>query len=554
MLVNPPLAYTGAHVVPGALIGPTTVRIDRASPAARAGLRSGDVVSCLSLRDRSVLFPERGSESPFVSGASIPLCALRHGVRQSLRVVPTERSPAGLLYGSFWIAIVRLAVFAVFLFVGIMLVMARPSPLTWVFFGYCLASVPAYAAFINDTVYSPVLYAAVRILFAGISSAGTALMLLFALLAPDDRVPVGWRRTLCWMTSIVAVVLVATTLLPAFRPDITVSPSLRSYFDLALTAAILLVVVVRLSAARGEERARFAWVALAIVLGVVINDVRNQFSSGALSAVGTLAGVLTIVTPVFLMYAILKRHVIDVRFVVSRTVVYAVITTVVVGIIGLVDWATSVYLSQARAAMAIDAMVTIALGFALHRTYRWLEGAVDILLFRKKHEAEAYLHRLGRTLLRAGREETIDRALVHDPYDKFALTMAAFFRAQGSAFALSCAAGWNHPDAIVFDADHDLVRFLVTERKVLHLSDLRSHVFAQLRDGDSAPAIVIPILQGDELFAFALYGIHRDGTKLDPDEVQTLESLCEVGAQAYTRVENVRYRELVQGHMLPSHS
>jgi hypothetical protein len=132
--------------------------------------------------------------------------------------------------------------------------------------------------------------------------------------------------------------------------------------------------------------------------------------------------------------------------------------------------------------------------------------------------------------------------------------MAALFRAQGSVFALSCTAGWNHPDATVFDADHDLVRFLATERKPLHLADLRSHVWAQLRDGEAAPAIVIPIFQGDDLAAFALYGVHREGTKLDPDEVQALEALCEVAAQAYTRVENMRYRELVQLTALSSHT
>ena len=52
-------------------------------------------------------------------------------------------------------------------------------------------------------------------------------------------------------------------------------------------------------------------------------------------------------------------------------------------------------------------------------------------------------------------------------------------------------------------------------------------------------------IQPDELLAFAVYGIHRDGTKLDPDEVETLEYLCEVAAQAYVRIELLRYRALM---------
>jgi len=556
MLVNPPVAYTGAHLAAsGALVGPTIVRIDPRSPAFRAGLRAGDIVSCLSERDKTVLLPEwQGSPSPYVSGSSIPLCALRSGAWQSFRVFPEVRPAIGYLYGSVWIALLRLAVFAVFLLVGILLVMARPGWLTWIFFAYCLGGVPSYATWINDTVFPPALYAVMTNLLGVFVWSATEFMLLFALLVPNDRVPAGWRRTATWLASILTIGQIAFAIFQAFRPDLTFADSVQVGINDAVTAAVVLVVIVRLAVTHGEERARFAWAAFAIVLGLVINDVRNQLASGPLGGMGTLFGVLTIVMPVALMYAILKRHVIDVRFVISRTVVYAAITTLVVGIIGIVDWATSAYLMQARVAMAIDALVTIALGFALHRTYRWLESAVDLLLFRKKHAAEAYLHRLGRTLLRAGREETIDGALVHDPYDKLVLTMAALFRAQGSVFALSCTAGWNHPDATVFDADHDLVRFLATERKPLHLADLRSHVWAQLRDGEAAPAIVIPIFQGDDLAAFALYGVHREGTKLDPDEVQALEALCEVAAQAYTRVENMRYRELVQLTALSSHT
>ncbi len=41
---------------------------------------------------------------------------------------------------------------------------------------------------------------------------------------------------------------------------------------------------------------------------------------------------------------------------------------------------------------------------------------------------------------------------------------------------------------------------------------------------------------------FAVYGIHRDGTALDPDELQTLEHLCESAARAHTYIEVSRYR------------
>ena len=177
------------------------------------------------------------------------------------------------------------------------------------------------------------------------------------------------------------------------------------------------------------DRARFGWVAFGIVVGVVTNYLRLLPGGGV---IGTFSGTLTCVMPIALMYAILRRHVIDVRFAISRTVVYGAVTTLIVGVIAAVDWLTSQYLQGLRIGLAIDAVVTISLGIAIHRMYGAIENAVDFLVYRRKHEAENYLKRLARTLLRADREDTIDRALVYDPYEKLDLAMAALFRIDDS--------------------------------------------------------------------------------------------------------------------------
>jgi hypothetical protein len=545
MMENPPVVYTGAHLEQtGALVGPVVIRVDTGSPAARAGLRTGDRVACLSLRDVVLLLSYEDTPSPYSTGMSIPLCALRNRVWQAFRVTPAEAPPVGYIYGSPLVAVLRLAAYGVFLLVGILLVLARPSPLTWIFYAYCIGSAPWFAANVNDTVLSPLAYVITMLLMTPLTWCAPGLMLLFAIAVPDDRVTGGWRLLLFRLAWVATLGVAATTVFLTARPDFA-APSMQVIIADVATVAIVLALIVRLALVKGEERARLAWASLAIFLGIVINDVRIQFASGPLASVGTAAGIATIVTPLTLMYAILRQHVIDVRFVISRTLVYAVITTVVVGIIGLVDWATSVYLTQARVALAIDALVTIALGIALHRSYRWVEDVVDFLLFRKKHEAQAYLHRLGRSLLRALREDTVDRALVCDPYEMLGLTMAGLFRAEGGGYRLAASEGWNNASPTAFDADHDLVRFLRTERRPFFLTDLRPHASTHLSESGPIPTVAIPIFEGDDFSAFGVYGLHRDGTKLDPDEIDALEKLCDVAAQAYTRVENLRFRTLL---------
>jgi hypothetical protein len=78
-----------------------------------------------------------------------------------------------------------------------------------------------------------------------------------------------------------------------------------------------------------------------------------------------------------------------------------------------------------------------------------------------------------------------------------------------ASFALSCAAGWELTDALIFDRDHHLVRLLRSERSRLYVRDLRSHVVNSFLERNAVPAVAIPIFEADDLTAFAVYGFHR---------------------------------------------
>lgn len=548
MFATPPSIYSGVHLrLTGASVQPNIVSVDGDSPAYRAGLRSGDILGCLSGRDYALLLnPGLGYQQAYRPGTVISTCVRRDGGLKTVRFVGRAGAPLENSYGSDALSALRVCVFLVFFLTGIALVMARPSVMTWIFYAYCLASAPSFAAAQVWTVLPAWQYAIAQ----GITTFGAAtavvFLLLFSVLVPSERIPTGWRRSAFFAACLIALADAAFVLTQNLYLSVTFSPNLANSIDEILTGLTVLVVLARLATMERTERARFGWAAFAIIFGVIANDLRNVLSLGSLESLSVAAADLTVVMPLALMYAILKRHVIDVRFVISRTVVYAILTTFIVAVIGAVDWLTSAYLSQVRVAMAIDAAVTIGLAFVLHRAYGWIERAVDFLLYRRKHKAETYLNRLAKTLLRSDREETIDRAVVHAPFEKLDLTMAALFRAQGGSFVVSCAAGWDFVNAPAIDAEHELVRFLATERNKLEIKELRPHVAEHFEAGGTVPALAIPIFQGDELTAFAVYGVHRDGTNLDPDEIETLEHLCEIAAQGYVRIELLHYRALSQ--------
>jgi hypothetical protein len=546
MFENPPWPYTGIKPASNTgIFSSIVVNVDPGSPAFRAGVRTGDLVGCLSARDAAIAFPSYSPHFAY-TGGPVRFCVRHNGVWSIMQLLPKHMPPPGLIYLSPAVAALRLASFIVFLFAGCALVLARPGLMTWLFFGYCLASMPLAAAIGMLVWLPPALYLLLVHFPQAIAWSGAGFLALFALVIPDNYPPPGWRRIAF------PIIGTATVLNAAFAAAAVSGPiawatnsswiwsQTISGIDRGFTALVVLIVVARLATMQRQDRARFGWAAFAIILGVVINNIRNINRDPVVS---DAAGVLTVVMPLLLMYAILRRHVIDVRFVISKTVVYGIITTLVIGIIGVVDWATSAYLTQERVALAIDAAVTIALGYALHHTYGRIEYIVDFLLFRKKHEAEAYLKRAARALLRADSEKTINDVLVGDPFEVLDLTMAAVFRRSGSAYALECAAGWSAPDALRFERGHDIVRFLESERARLALRDLRKHVTAEFVEAGTVPAVAIPIFRGDDLFAFTLYGLHRDGTQLDPDEIDVLERLCESAAQAYTSVELAQYQK-----------
>ena len=150
--------------------------------------------------------------------------------------------------------------------------------------------------------------------------------------------------------------------------------------------------------------------------------------------------------------------------------------------------------------------------------------------------------------------ETIDRALVEDPYSELDLTMAALFRRDGNAFLPATSAGFATAPMVGLNRDDDIVRFLITW-------SVRVSILMIWAIGWSADDGRIwrsdhrhPDLRWGRSRRFTLYGVHRDGTRLDPDEIAVLGALAESAGQAYLRVENSRLLALVGSAIQPSAS
>ncbi|HEX3548788.1 MAG TPA: hypothetical protein VHT53_00325 [Candidatus Elarobacter sp.] len=312
------------------------------------------------------------------------------------------------------------------------------------------------------------------------------------------------------------------------------------------TAAVIVFTATAYAMASGETRRRIAWVLVGVVLSTVGLTVFNAVGLTPATAIGAEArswwyaamDVLGMSIWLSLAYAVLRHRVLDLGFVVNRTLVYGVLTSLVVVVVSLVDWLCGHFLAS-RFSLAFEAVVAVGLGLTLNRLHGSTERLVDRVVFRERHRAETRLRQRATALAFAQSETDIDTTLASDACAILRLGSGAVFRRDPDAAARYrrvAARAWDDDDATVIDAGSILVRSLLTERGIVVLEDLAIEQ-PGLPAGLARPVIAVPIAFQSELVGFVLYGPHVDGTLPDPEELDLLQQLAKAAGSVYEIVE-----------------
>jgi signal transduction histidine kinase len=248
------------------------------------------------------------------------------------------------------------------------------------------------------------------------------------LLFPDGRAP--WRR---WRLLVAYQVVVYLGW--AVRDELAPSPhgltgarpplfAVRNYANIepTLTAvatalgfgtcAILTATIVR-RFRRGDDLVRQQLLWLAFGLGVALA------ANGKVAATGVGPPMLLIafeVVPICIAIAILKTQLFDIRLVVSRALVYAVLIGVVIGgFVGLVALADTL-LRRDHKAVPVVAALLIALAFNPLRLF--FQGRVERLLYGARHDPVLAMSAVSHGLTGGELDGVLDtlRRALHLPY------------------------------------------------------------------------------------------------------------------------------------------
>jgi hypothetical protein len=261
--------------------------------------------------------------------------------------------------------------------VGALVAARTGNRLGWLFLaagtaGALCTLMGAYAARVPSAEFPGAAWAAW--IFPVVLGIDQPLLFLIPLLFPDGRPPSPRWRPVVWLAIIAGLGLVVTAALsnvdfssnfPRLRDPVTVVAPLGTAYNLAEEAALLVFVigavsmVVRFRRSGHEERLQLKWFMYASVVSAVVFLVGVEYvPNGSLLEFDIVFPLV----PAAVGVAILKYRLYDIERLISRTLAYAVVTGLLVGVYaGLVLLATQVFGLHTPVAVAAATLAAAAL-------------------------------------------------------------------------------------------------------------------------------------------------------------------------------------------------
>jgi hypothetical protein len=232
---------------------------------------------------------------------------------------------------------------------------------------------------------------------------GMISLALLVALASRHGTRNGWRTAL-EAIAYASIVLVALRLVAFLVGTITLAFDPVPFwwlaadnFTVGATLAATIVCGAAVYCTPRSERPRSTWLLVPLPVALFLSTIAtlaprttNWFGGIALNIAGSL---LILLGALVVTYGLLKRRVFDFEFVLSRALIVAIISAIVVGSFALLEWTLStvvVGVSHATGLVANGALA-LALGLSLNPIHKRVDAFIDSVVLRKRHEDERAL-------------------------------------------------------------------------------------------------------------------------------------------------------------------
>lgn len=524
--------------------GGTITSVAPNSSASRAGIAPGDTI----VLDRTP-FESRpkvvGFTTPVAPGTRIPVAIRHDGVVRD--VVLTADVPSGSRLNRLSY-LLTLASTAVFVIVGAGLILLRPSLVTWGFGLFCLFTnpvIPALSRFPSASAH--LVYV---LIYDVVQNIGIVGLLVFALNFPLTARRL-WRRTLVRMLWPLFLVLAGVTswidlAVCAFAvPAHDINIALQVAFGLVDALCIYLLTETYVTGPV-DMRPRMRWILVGFYVGLAgyyTGSVLIYTANVTLPAwLDTMLVATAVTLPLTVAYGVIRHRVIDVDFFLSRAFVYAIFTTVLVVLFALSDWLFGHILEDFRFSLFVDAMISIGAALVFDNSQKFVERAVDRVLFSDRRIARERLKRAAQALRFVQTPATVDETIIDETHASLDVQTVALFRNDGVHYRRVASIGWNSGDAAYIDKDDRLIRQHLAEDGVLHLSDI-PWSRSDTPHGLLSPVLSVPLRSGNSLDAVLLCSLKPHGEQLDPEALDWLIDFAKAAGAAYAELNTQRLRD-----------
>lgn len=507
---------------------PIVVSVDPDSAAARAGLRAGD-----RFEIHGMPFRERWRLRSLFRGAEL---AARERLRFQLRranvtlsVIIAPSPDVGWFEwfgGSLFMALLAMVLLAGILSRRADLAEAR-------LLAFFLLGLPTSIVFRWNALLPPAIDFGGTLFTYLVLFVPDVLAVAFAARFARPLLPL--RMVLTGIAVVAAAAATSLQMLLFLSPadaDQTITVVMREATAFALFSVVLCCVAA-IHAAWDKQRRRTIWAMLPLGAWEAYNAVENAITPFAaqpiLQTAKAFEFVFMFAMAVTLTYVVLSGRLLDIGFILNRTIVLATAALLFIGAFVLLDWLYTNYVMQTRWQIAIGMAVAFALGWGLRSGQRRLITLIDALFFRKRYALMQQMHHLRLELEKGTQPERIDETVVLRAAKALDLDSAALFvRMPDGGFVRQSAVGWNVGTAWhLFQDDRVVGALWGRDRRASRIGE---DVWDGVRvpHGAAQPILAVPL--GSSRSAFALYSAHTDGRDIDPDEMRGLTDLCTAAA------------------------
>ncbi len=298
---------------------------------------------------------------------------------------------------------------------------------------------------------------------------------------------------------------------------------LQSFFPASYLVPIaLLAVSHRHADAKQRQRLRWLlWGGVLFLTGLLFTDLPLPLNFWVLHL---LNGGLTTLGSAAFLYAVLRHRVVDITVAINRALVYALTTSLVLGLFALLESLVERSTLGHQASLALELAVPLGLGVSLSTVHRRIDSLVDRLIFRRQYQEEMALRRFANESAFVNQPQTLLDLTVEQILHHVGALWVAFYEHSPEGYRRVRRRGENDLPEVVANDDLALVKLRAHDSYV----DLHEASSALGREGH-----VFPLRARDHLLGVLVVG-PRPGEHYAAEERELMAHVAHaVGASLF---------------------